>query len=169
MPHLEPLLLSAAAWLGDSSRAAKAARLPFDTYSGYYVANTFEPDLAESFLVIFDQKRFDEVFGVAFVMGDTSHRLAENAFDSLIVLAAIKRGKRLWDFKAESVTLNEGNVELRYTAKQVKTDSESTTFACPLIVSIPKGPYTSVTFIENGKTVKVAKWKATKRESPGTR
>ena len=30
----------------------------------------------------------------------------------------------------------------------------SATFACPLIVSVPKGKYTVVVFVENGKVVK---------------
>ena len=131
---------------------AIAARLVFDPYSGYFVSNKFEPDQAASFVVIGDQKRFDEVFGVAFVMGDKSHRLPKDAFKSLMVLAAIKRGQAYWEFKVEGITVNEAVVELRYTATSKKSDSAI--FACPLIVSIPKGKYTAVAFVENGKVVK---------------
>ena len=144
--------LSVLGWLGASALAAEGTKLAFDTYSGYFVSNKFEPDAAQSFLVIHDQKQFDMVFGVAMVMDDKSHRLPKNAFKSNLVLAAVKRGNALWEFKTESVTLNHGVVTLRYTATSTK--SESATFACPLIVSIPQGDYTAVRFVENKKTAK---------------
>ena len=129
-----------------------AATLPFDTYSGYFVSNKFEPDAAESFLAITDQGQFDRVFGVAMVMGAKSHRLPKDAFEANVVLAAIKRGKAYWEFTVQAVTQANGVVELRYTTTEKK--SESATFACPLIVSIPKGKYVAVRFVENGKEVK---------------
>ncbi len=127
-------------------------KLIFDTYSGYFVSNKFEPDAAESFLVVTDQEGFDKVFGVAFVMGDKAHRLPKDAFKSFMVVAAIKRGKAVVEFKVEGVTLKEGVVELCCTTTEKKSDTA--TFACPLIVSIPKGEYTAVQFVENGKVVK---------------
>jgi hypothetical protein len=135
-----------------SGDAANRTKVPFDTYSGYFVSNKFEPDAAESFVVIADQGQFDKVFGVAFVMGDKSHRLPKDAFKALMGLAVIKRGTAVWEFKVESVTEVKGVVELRYTTAS-KT-SDTATFACPLIVSIPKSGYTAVRFVENGKTVK---------------
>jgi hypothetical protein len=39
-----------------------------------------------------------------------------------------------------------------YTTTSKKSDSA--TFACPLIVSIPKGEYSAIRFVENGKTIK---------------
>ena len=134
------------------ARWLAAANLAFDTYSGYFVSNTFEPDATESYLIVTDQKRFDKVFGVAMVMGDTSHRLPKDAFNSLMVVAAIKRGSAVVEYKVEGVTVKDGVVELRYTTTSKKSDTA--TFACPLIVSIPKGEYTAVQFVENGKAVK---------------
>ncbi len=93
------LLLSVAGWLARPVPAAEPAKLPFDTYSGYFVSNKFEPDAAESFVVLADQEQFDKVFGVAFVMRDTSHRLPKEAFKSLLVVAAIKRGAAFWEYK----------------------------------------------------------------------
>jgi hypothetical protein len=126
--------------------------LAFDTYSGYFVSNKFEPDAAELFAVITDQGHFDKMFGVAMVMGDTSHRLPSDAFTSNIVLAVIKRGREVWEIKVESTTENDGVVSLRYSTASKKSDSA--TFASPLIVSIPKGKHTAVQFIENDKPVK---------------
>lgn len=126
--------------------------LPYETYSGYFVSNKFESDAAESFVVLTGQEEFDKVFGAAFVMGDKSRRLAKDAFKSLMVVAAIKRGKAVWEYKVERVTEANGVVELRYTATEKKSDSA--TFASPLIVSIPRGKYVAVRFVVNGKTVK---------------
>ncbi len=148
------VLLAALCHLGHAS-AAEPAKLSFDTYSGYFVSNKFEPDAAESFVVITSQEQFDKVFGVAFVMGDKSHRLPKDAFKSNIVLAAIKRGKAVWEYKVDGVTLGNGLVNLRYTATSRKSDSA--TFACPLIVSIPKGDYKEIQFWDGGKTVKKVK------------
>ncbi|MFZ1937315.1 MAG: DUF1559 domain-containing protein [Thermoguttaceae bacterium] len=127
-------------------------RLAFDIYSGYFVSNKFEPNAAESFAVIRDQAQFDKIFGVAMVMGDKSHRLPANAFQSSIVLAAIKRDHAVWAFNVESVSENEGVVTLRYSTIAKKSDTAE--FASPLIVSIPKGKYAVVQFIENGNLAK---------------
>lgn len=156
--NLKQLKAALAAYDTSVSESATATattetiNLPFDTYSGYFVSNKFEPDAAESFVVISDQERFDEVFGVAMVMDDKSHRLPEDAFKSNIVLAAIKRGGEVWEFKVEGVTIKDNVVELRYTTTSSKSDSA--TFSSPLIVSIPNGKYNAVQFIENGKAVK---------------
>jgi hypothetical protein len=129
-----------------------AAKLKFDTYSGYFVSNTFEPDAAESIVVTTNQEQFDKVFGVAFVMNDNSHRLPKDAFESNVVVVMIKRGNAMWDFKVEGVSLKDGVVELHYTSASTKSDTA--TFACPLIASIPKGEYKAIQFVENGKEVK---------------
>lgn len=135
--------------------AAPAAPLPlaFDTYGGYFVSNKFEPASEASFVVIQDQQAFDKVFGAAFVMRDKSHRLPAGAFDTKIVLAAIHRGKALWEYAVQDVRADGGVVTLRYTA--APKPSESAQYACPLIVSIERGPYTAVQFVENGKPVRV--------------
>jgi len=146
------ILLFAICCLGQQGSTAEPAKLAFDTYGGYFVSNKFEPNAAESFVVITDQEQFDKVFGVAFVMGDTSHRLAKDAFKASIVVAAIKRGGAVVEYKVESVTETKGVVELKYTTTSQKSDTA--TFACPLIVSIPKGQYTAIQFVENGKPVK---------------
>jgi hypothetical protein len=137
---------------GAPATQSQASKLAFDTYSGYFVSNQFEPNAAESFLVIDSQGRFDGVFGVAMVMGDKSHRLPKDVFKSAIVLAAIKRGKTVWEYTVQGATETGGVVELRYAASGKQ--SESATFACPLIVSIPKGSYKAVVFVENEKIVK---------------
>jgi hypothetical protein len=145
-------LLLAIGCIGQAAPAAEAAKIKFGTYSGYFVSNQFEPNAPESFVVISDQEQFDRIFGVAMVMGDKSHRLAKDAFKSNIFLTAIKRGAAFWGFQVQDVSEKDGVVEFRYTTTMSKSDTA--TFACPVIVSIPKGKYTAVHFVENGKAVK---------------
>lgn len=66
---------------GDDTKAAR-----HEVFDGYFVSNKFEPDAAESFVAISGQKEFDEVFGVAFVMGDKAHRLPKDSALSHFVL-----------------------------------------------------------------------------------
>ncbi len=130
----------------------KETPLAFDVYSGYFVSNKFEPNAAESFAVIGDQAQFDKIFGVAMVMGDKSHRLPAGAFQSRMILAAIKRDHVVWAFNVDSASENAGVVTLRYSTIMRKSDTAE--FASPLIVSIPKGKYAAVLFVEGGNLVK---------------
>jgi len=132
--------------------AAEPAKLKFETYSGYFVSNKFEPQATASFVTARTQKQFDQVFGVAFVMGDKSHRLAPDAFKSQLVLATIKRGMAFCTYQVTTVTETDGVVQLRY--KTTARKSESASFSCPLIISIPQGKYRAIEFHENNKLVK---------------
>jgi hypothetical protein len=158
------ILLIVAACAAQLAVAVEPAKLVFDTYSGYFVSNRFETDAAESFVVLDSREQFDKAFGAAFVMRDKSHRLPKDAFKSLVVLGAIKRGKAVWEFKVESVTETDGVVTLKYTATSKKSDSA--TFASPLIASIPRGKYAEVQFVENGKPVKQIKLPAATDKKP---
>jgi hypothetical protein len=134
-----------------SPMAANAVKVTYDTYSGYFVSNQFEPKASDSFLVITDKQQFDKVFGVAMVMGDRSHRLATNTFDSNIVLTVVKRGNVFYEYNVEGVAKENDVITLSYTTVSNKNDSAS--FACPLIVSIPKVKAKTIEFIENRKLV----------------
>ena len=137
----------------NATSAEETAKLEFKTYSGYFVSNKFEPDAPSSFVAALDnQKQFDQVFGVAFVIGDKSPRLAPDALKTELVLSAIRRGKAFCTYEVSSVTEEEGVVRLRFQTTSKKSDSAS--FACPLIISIPKGKYQAVEFYENDKLVK---------------
>ena len=56
------------------------------------------------------------------------------------------------EYGMEEATLKDGTVELHYRVTFKKSDTA--TYACPLIVSIAKGDYKSVRFVENGKVEK---------------
>ncbi len=140
------LLLAGSAFPGSFSN------VPFDTYSGYFVSNKFEPDAPASFVMIHDQAQFDLIFGSAFVMRDKSQRLPPGIFKSHKILAVIHRGNAMCEYGMEEATLKDGTVELHYRVTFKKSDTA--TYACPLIVSIAKGDYKSVRFVENGKVEK---------------
>ncbi len=69
-----------------------------------------------------------------------------------MVIATIKRGNAFWEYKVEGVVVSQGVVRLRYEATSKKTSA--TSFSCPLIVSIPKGEYKAVEFIEGDEKMK---------------
>jgi len=144
--------LSAVCSVGQCEEVAKAVRLDFDVYDGYFVSNRFEPKAAESFVVVADQKQFDRLFGIATVMWDAAHRLPKDAFKTRMILAVIKRGGAVWEYEVEEISALGGAVEIRYKVAEKRSDSAA--FACPLIVSIPRGDYASVRFVENGETKK---------------
>ncbi len=140
------LLASLIAAAADADKGEK-----FDSHDGYFVSNKFEPEKPSSFVVIQDKETFDKVFGSAFVMKDKHHRLPDGAFETKTVIAAIKRGHAVCEFKVQNVTVNNGTVTLSYNV--TTTPHPSASFACPLILSIAKGDFRSVQFIEDGKVV----------------
>lgn len=139
----------------NTARSAEPAPVKFDSYNGYFVSNQFEPEARESFVVFVNQQAFDKCFGVAFVMGDKSHRLPKDVFETQQVIGAIKRGSSIWDYSVKKVVESNDELEVHYSAKEMK--QPSATFASPLIVSIPKKSYKAISFVENGKVIKVVK------------
>lgn len=144
--HAQPLIHH------DGTFTTQATALPFNAYSGYFVSNQFQPDAEQSFLLIHDQAEFDKVFGAAVVMRDKAHRLPVHAFDAQIVAVAIERGDSLCTYKIQSVTKQDAVVSVRYSTEHGQSDTAR--YACPLIVSIPKGEYEAIQFINNGKMEK---------------
>jgi len=143
--------------LADVPRDAPGKPVAHEAHDGYFVSNKFEPKSPASFVIIQDRERFDAVFGVAFVMGDKSNRLKPDAFKSKMVISAIKRGPAHCTYKVTAVTVQKSTLYLSYEAKSGVPGSA--TFACPLIVSVPKEKYSTVVFVENEKLVKTVKLK----------
>jgi len=126
--------------------------IPFDIHDGYFASNKFEPKAKTSFVVLRDQKAFDEVFGVAMVMNDKSHRLPPDSFTEKMVVAAVHRGKAVWGYRVESIVTEGKTLIVKYTSWS--KPSETAEYACPLIISVPQGDYATVQFVENRKAVK---------------
>ena len=132
---------------------ASAAPVEFDAYDGYFVSNEFEPKEPTSFQFIKTSTAFEKIFRIAYVMRDKAHRLPKDSFNSRWVVAVVHRGKSMVYYKVDQVE-QEGNVlVVKYATKS--DPSESAEFSCPLILSVPKGKYTSVRLVEDGKEVKV--------------
>ena len=151
------LLLACLLTLSPCGSAAEPPAPPskpiaFDTHDGYFVSNKFEAAAPTSFVVLKDQASFDKVFGVGMVMNDKHHRLQPATFGTKIVLSAIHRGKAMVTYQVASVTAESQTLVLRYTT--TSKPSESAEFACPLIISLDKGDYSKVRFVENGKKIK---------------
>jgi len=149
---LASLLLLPWRLAGADAVSPLAEAVEYDTHDGYFVSNRFEAEAVTSFAVLKDQASFDQVFGVAMVMRDKSHRLPAGAFDRKIVVTAIHRGKAMVTYKVDGVVAEGGTLVVRY-ATQVKPDATAE-FACPLIISVAKADYQAVRFLENGKQVK---------------
>ncbi|MBY0523074.1 MAG: hypothetical protein K2R98_06730 [Gemmataceae bacterium] len=135
---------------------AKGARVESQVYSGYFESNKSGLKGDASFLAFTDVKAFDAIFGKAVVMGDKQKFLAKDAFEKSLVVAVIKRGDKPWEYKVGQVTADGDTLHVQYDAKAKGAGSDAK-FASPLIVSVDKGKYTSVVFIENGKKVGTAK------------
>jgi len=150
-------------WCG----AASSQPLAFETQTGYFVSNQFEPAAPTSFVVLTDQAAFDKVFGVAMVMHDKSQRLAPNAFAEKLVVAVIHRGKMVVTYKVEQVTALGRTLHIHYTTKS--EPNATAEFACPLIISIAKAEYDTVRFVEDGKEIKQLAWPATQTDIAGVR
>ncbi len=150
-------LLAVAPAPADDKIEAKGKDVDYDVHSGYFESNKSGLTGDSSYLAFSSQKAFDAVFGVARVMGDKPRFLPKDAFDAKVVVAVVKRGKSVYDYKVEKVTNDDGVLTLQFTAAPQES-SATATFATPLIVSVDKGKYDSVAFIENGKKVAAAKF-----------
>jgi len=67
-------------------------------------------------------------------------------------VAAIHRGKAIVSYQVTGVVAKGKTLEVRYTTKTESRDTAE--FACPLIISLRKGDYDCVQFVENGKEIK---------------
>lgn len=134
------------------SLAAAANDVACETYAGCFVSNRFQPASAASFVAVEDQAPFEKVFGVAKAVRDKSHRLAPDAFASRQVVATIHRGKPVVNYQVGCVSVDEAPPIVRYTTKC--EPSATTRFACPLILSVPKGKCAVVQFVEDGKEIR---------------
>jgi len=140
----------------DADDQAKGKDVDYDIHTGYFESNKSGLTGESSYLAFTDQKSFDAVFGVAAVQGGKQRFLPKDAFDNKMVVAVIKRGKAIYDYKVEKVTDDDGSLEVQYTATPQESGGTAT-FATPLILSVDKGKYSSVVFIESGKKVGTVK------------
>src|SRR5207249_2267933 len=94
----------------------KAKKVNYEVYDGYFESNKSGLKGAQSFLAFTDAKAFNKTFGKAVVMGKKRKFLADDAFDSKIVVATIKRGSDIWTYKVDKVTAVDGKLTVHYQA-----------------------------------------------------
>jgi monofunctional biosynthetic peptidoglycan transglycosylase len=123
----------------------------FTAHANYFERNDSGLKGAVSYLVIENRKAFDQVFGVAATMRAKLELVPNDAFDSKVVVAVIKRGGEFWEYHVDNVTEQGGVLTVRYTAKS--EDGKGARFASPMIVSVPNGTFREAVFVEGGKEV----------------
>jgi hypothetical protein len=152
-------LILAGSALAEDKVEPKGDKVAVDIHDSYFEKNNSGLKGDESFLAFTDQAAFDKTFGIGRVMGKKPNVLAKDAFEKKMALAVIHRGNALWAYKVDKVTADGDTLYLQYDATKGK-ESANAKYASPLIVSIDKGKYTTVIFLENGKkagTVKLDK------------
>jgi hypothetical protein len=127
----------------------------FDRYDNYSEKTADDRKDAISCMAISTRKEFDDRFDDHyFGFGESSkapRSLPKDAFETRMVIAVVRRGNALWTYEVDGLRADGDKLTLRY--KTTRKDQPSATFACPMIVSLPKGSYRSVIFIENDKEV----------------
>ena len=132
MTHLTALNVCLTASLLTGS----ANPIEYMVHSGYFEKNNSGLKDEASYLAIKDRETFDKAFGVAFTMGKKPNVLPANAFDTRIVVAAIKRGGQVWEYKVEGVTADHATPTVRYGA--TSKDGSGARFASPMVVSVAR-------------------------------
>ncbi len=131
----------------------KGKEVKFDVHAGHFEKNNSGLKGDTSFLVIPDAKAFADVFGVARTMGPKPNFVNDDTFDKKVIIATIQRGMKMVTYKVDKVTDDDGTLTIAYTT--TSKDSNAM-FHSPLIVSVEKGKYKNVVFLENGKKVGTA-------------
>jgi hypothetical protein len=146
LPALAVLLLCVTASV---CAEEKENKVEFTVHKGYFEKRTSGLKGEPSFVAVTDYKTFDDLFGFATVMKNPNKPLPKDTFDNKIVVATVKRGNMMVTYTVEKVTADGDTLTVRY--KSEAGPATSATFASPLILSVDKGKYTKVVFIDNGK------------------
>lgn len=136
-------LLAVGAIAEEKAGAVQAVR-----YSSYFVKSNAGVTKPREFRVAATRAEFDRLFGFAAVMRAKQPVLPDDHFEKNLIVAAIHQGKSVTEFTVQSVTAGEGVLRVRYQAKAGPEGSAS--FASPLILSVPRGPWQRVSFVCGG-------------------
>ncbi|MCX7007431.1 MAG: hypothetical protein NTY53_09325 [Kiritimatiellaeota bacterium] len=92
-----------------------------------------------------DQQQFDKYFGHAAVMWQKK-KMPPPDFTKQAVAVVVHQGKFYTEYKVQSVTNENSVMVIRYTTKVNQTPA--TTYACPMILTLPREGLSAVSFIE---------------------
>jgi len=131
-----------------------------------------------SFLAFTDQDSFDKAFGKTPTKEDLTNflpngeakgkkpnLLPKDAFDKKMVVATTVRGSNISAYRVVKVTADGDTLYVQYL-EQSAFAGNNRIWSSPLILSVDKGPYTSVVFILGNKkygTATIAKDKETQK------
>lgn len=128
-----------------------ADNLKYERYDGHYFERNDSGLTGDtSYLVITSQEDFDKIFAPAATMGGNKY-LPKDTFDSHFVVATIYRSDRLRSYGVRGVSVKNDELYVSYSASDAKQEKAS--FRSPLILVIPKGNFSAVIFVQNGKKV----------------
>lgn len=126
-------------------------------HDGHFENNNSGLTGKESFLLITDSGTFDKTFGVAaFGVGPTKKQqwVKPELFEKRVVVAVIKRGNSVPTYSKVETKIEDETLKVTY--RLVEGRPSTAQFASPLILSLPKGKFKKVEFIENDKKVGTA-------------
>jgi hypothetical protein len=132
--------------------------IKFQVHQGHFERNDTGLNSKYSFLVIRDNSGFEKIFGIAALgLGPTKKQnfVTAETFQDNVVVALIERGNSVPTFSKVSVVVQQDKVTVAF--KYQPGQPSTARFASPLIISIPKGNYTSVEFVANQKKLGSAK------------
>jgi hypothetical protein len=155
-----PLAVFASA--DDKKDEAKGKAVEFTHHDkGYFEKNNSGLKGDASFLTFTNREDFDKVFGVGVTMGGKEKLLPKDAFDNKVVVAVIKRGTGITKYDVEKVTNDDGTIYVQYKAETPNAGGTAK-YNSPMIISLDKGKYKEVVFIENGKKTETVKFEKEK-------
>ena len=123
------------------------------------LANTFVKNDAgitntTAYLLVKDQPAFDRSFGHAALMWQ-KNKTPPPDFTKQVVAFAVHQGAFYTQYKVQSATTTNGVTTIRYTTKT--TPTPTTTYVCPMILTLPREGINAIIFVEDGKAVATLK------------
>jgi hypothetical protein len=149
------VLIGSLAFAEDKPKEEKPAST---VHSGHFVRNDTGDD-ARSLYLCSDLDAFEKLFGTVPPLNNNNGRktnpVTADTFDKQVVVAVVVRAKAITTYTEVSTKVDGDKLVVTYKCATGKDTSAA--FASPLILSVPKGEWKTVTFIENGKDVGSAK------------
>ena len=118
---------------------------------GYFERNDSGLKGKSSYLLLETRAAFESLFGIARTMGEPPPWVEPVAFERSLAVVAIRRSNAIWTFEVDEVVRVEDEVRVAYRADEGTRGTAS--YACPLIILIPRGDYRKIRVLENGKRV----------------
>lgn len=129
----------------------KEDKVAHEVYAkGYFVKNNAPLPGNPAFLVLQDKKSFDQIFGFGAVMGAKPKLVDEKLFEGNVIMVVIKSGSTLWKYEVQKIRRDKDQLVVEYGAMGKESTAK---FNSPLIVSVPRGDFATVVFVENGKEI----------------